>query len=653
MEKESLFLNSTSFSNLQSIIIDCDPLNNLKKIPNDQYACITSDCDLVPEIININYKEGKIEFKCPQHNQETTTIIGIREYFEKEIKNLYYNKECINNDARQKNNLDDIFNYCVKCKKYICSICSDKHKHKSDFIKANEIISKCHRHKEIYNEYCKRCSLHLCHDCKDEYNCRHKKELFENIKPEDKYINILKNKRDLIIKNMEIEKYLIKLLDTLLETYDKHPSNYFHRINLINLAKKCSNHESIKYEKDEELLAKINGLENKILKSLNIKLDVKIKKDDLVLNLEGKNIGNPEIILLSGIQFNNLKELVLKNNNITNFEPLKDLKAKNLQKIDLSYNGIYNIESLTNIINNNENIEDINLSHNKIKEIEPVKDIKGNNPIIIDFSSNEIKEIKEVENFNKFLKNKVVDIKLDNNNAIKKELDNIRNVIGYIIKYNIDKSKEKIRLFGRNFVKNNKDKCKIIINEEEKELCEFYEYGKVLENKTLVIKLIFNKNKVLTNLSSMFCGCKSLSSLPDISKLNTSQVTNMEGLFCGCKLSSLPDISGWDTSKVTNMEGMFSECNLLSSLSDISKWDLSNVTKTKNMFYNCSSLKSLHDISKWNTSKITNMEGMFSGCLSLESFPDITKWDTSNLINQNNMFKKCPIIINNFPIMFR
>ena len=44
----------------------------------------------------------------------------------------------------------------------------------------------------------------------------------------------------------------------------------------------------------------------------------------------------------------------------------------------------------------------------------------------------------------------------------------------------------------------------------------------------------------------MFWGCKSLISLPDISKLNTSHATKMISIFRGCEsLISLPDISKW------------------------------------------------------------------------------------------------------------
>ena len=69
-------------------------------------------------------------------------------------------------------------------------------------------------------------------------------------------------------------------------------------------------------------------------------------------------------------------------------------------------------------------------------------------------------------------------------------------------------------------------------------------------------------------MMSMFYGCSSLSSLPDISNWNTNNVTNMWGIFCGCSsLSFLPDISKWSTNKVKDMRYMFRGCSSLSSLS--------------------------------------------------------------------------------------
>ena len=52
------------------------------------------------------------------------------------------------------------------------------------------------------------------------------------------------------------------------------------------------------------------------------------------------------------------------------------------------------------------------------------------------------------------------------------------------------------------------------------------------------------------------------------------------------------------------------ECKSLKSLPDLSKWNTSNVSYVDHMFYGCESLKSLPDISKWNTSNLTNISYM-------------------------------------------
>ena len=182
--------------------------------------------------------------------------------------------------------------------------------------------------------------------------------------------------------------------------------------------------------------------------------------------------------------------------------------------------------------------------------------------------------------------------------------------------YKINKNDNFIRLFGSKFVEYNKDICKIIYNENEYELQNEFNLENLdlnREDNLLEIKLKCLKN--IKDASSMFCLCKSLLSLPDISKLDTSEVTNMSGMFDVCSsLSYLSDISKWNTSKVENMSGIFHNCSSLSSLPDISKWNTSNVRNMNYMFSGCKLLTSLPDISKWNISKETSRENMFDSC---------------------------------------
>ena len=158
-----------------------------------------------------------------------------------------------------------------------------------------------------------------------------------------------------------------------------------------------------------------------------------------------------------------------------------------------------------------------------------------------------------------------------------------------LIKYKPKKdNKEKVRIFGDDFVNNNIYKCKIIYEEGEYELKEYIEdIDQEYDNKEeFEIKLKGINN--ITNMSYMFSECESLSSLPDISKWDTSNVNDMMCMFYGCKsLFSLPDISKWNTSNVNNMSCMFCGCKSLSSLPDISKWNTSNVNNMWSMFDGC------------------------------------------------------------------
>ena len=78
-----------------------------------------------------------------------------------------------------------------------------------------------------------------------------------------------------------------------------------------------------------------------------------------------------------------------------------------------------------------------------------------------------------------------------------------------IILYNIkseDIEKGKISIFGKDFVENNKNKCKIIIDGKEYELMEELN---IKNEERIEIKLI--EISKITDMSYMFRGCSSLS----------------------------------------------------------------------------------------------------------------------------------------------
>ena len=141
----------------------------------------------------------------------------------------------------------------------------------------------------------------------------------------------------------------------------------------------------------------------------------------------------------------------------------------------------------------------------------------------------------------------------------------------------------------------------------------------------------------VSNMSTMFDGCRSLQSL-NISGWNTANVTNMSNMFYGCRSLQSLNISGWNTANVSYMRNMFYGCSGLQSL-DLSGWNTANVTDMKYMFHGCLGLQSL-DLSGWSTAKVTDMYHMFSGCSGLQSL-DLSGWSTAKVTNMQHMFYLC------------
>ena len=125
-------------------------------------------------------------------------------------------------------------------------------------------------------------------------------------------------------------------------------------------------------------------------------------------------------------------------------------------------------------------------------------------------------------------------------------------------------------------------------------------------------------NNAVTDMSSMFNNCYSLTAIPH---LNTSAVTAMSYMFYDCySLTAIPQL---DTSAVTNMSGMFYGCL---SLTTIPQLDTSAATNMSNMFPNCYSLTT---IPQMDTSAVTDMSNMFFNCNSLTSITlnnTVTGW---------------------------
>ena len=145
------------------------------------------------------------------------------------------------------------------------------------------------------------------------------------------------------------------------------------------------------------------------------------------------------------------------------------------------------------------------------KELEPVKKNNKTEEMKKKFENKNNLNIKEVKNKN------------DENDEL-------------LIQYKVEMSEysKQIRIFGDNFVNNNKALCKIIINNNEFELSDHFNVNNNQLNNG-IFEIVLKGLNNISNISHMFKGEQydnvPLYSLPDISKLDTQKVTDIVSCF--------------------------------------------------------------------------------------------------------------------------
>ena len=160
--------------------------------------------------------------------------------------------------------------------------------------------------------------------------------------------------------------------------------------------------------------------------------------------------------------------------------------------------------------------------------------------------------------------------------------------------------------------------------------------------KTSVTKAVFDAsfaNARPTSTHSWFDGMKNLQAITGISYLNTSEVVNMSSMFYGCSSLTSLNLSHFNVEKVSYMDYMFSDCTALTSL-DLSNLNASSVTDMSGMFENCSSLTNLNLTNFRIASGGPDMDEMFYHCSSLTSL-DLTSFKIGCVERFGYMFAGC------------
>ena len=187
--------------------------------------------------------------------------------------------------------------------------------------------------------------------------------------------------------------------------------------------------------------------------------------------------------------------------------------------------------------------------------------------------------------------------KLSKNNVNLNTNFDYRNRINLIYYKDIEKLDYCNILFGSNFVKNNKDNIKLIINGIESDLIEKYELKENTNNIQLII------NNPLTNLEDIF-NAKSLKNIEELKYLNTEKVNNFSYIFFGCSsLTNIKPLRNWNVSNGINFSYMLFGCSSLLDIKPLRNWNVSNGINFSYMFCDCILLKETKYLQNWNVSK--------------------------------------------------
>lgn len=125
-----------------------------------------------------------------------------------------------------------------------------------------------------------------------------------------------------------------------------------------------------------------------------------------------------------------------------------------------------------------------------------------------------------------------------------------------------------------------------------------------------------NSNIQAKNISKLFAGCKSLTTL-NLNNVVSMKTENISELIRGCSKLTKLSMKNWDSSNVTNMDSVFEGTTSLDGI-DISSLDMSSVKRANKMFYQAGA-KSITLGCENTWGKMHQAMKMFADCDNLRS----------------------------------
>lgn len=151
----------------------------------------------------------------------------------------------------------------------------------------------------------------------------------------------------------------------------------------------------------------------------------------------------------------------------------------------------------------------------------------------------------------------------------------------------------------------------------------------------------FNMNNI-QECFYMFSDCENLKNIT-IGNFTFSNNADMSGMFARTAITNLKFLSEMKIPENADISEMFDGCSNLTDISEIANWNILNSNGNLQwMFYDCSSLNNIEALRNWNVSNIKYMNSMFTGCTNLKDASPINDWDISNVTTFEWMFKDVP-----------
>ena len=367
--------------------------NISNKIPLDQYIC--PECGKVPKLISFYSDNGLIQFKCKDKEHK---IMKVEDYMValNNSKFNYFNDSCSKcKKIQHKEIRNGIFLYCYDCQKKFCPT----HKNKRDeqhtelhdkMCLINQLTERCDIHFDEgkYDQYCSDCQENICKNYSDKIHFKHSIKNFSEV---DK--NLLEESKEIIRKKNRQLNAIMEFNNLILNTYEKHPNNYFHYINLINLAELLKKEDERDPRELENALIEIKNYMKNCEKAID---DFNIKYQTMITNKETRLI----------LRHKNLEDII--------FEEIREMSLYHLQELDLSFNKIKNIDYLKYMFLSF--LQYLGLNDNKIEDIKAISQINFRELKLLNLQNN---NIKNANYLTKAEMPKIEMIRIDGNRAIK------------------------------------------------------------------------------------------------------------------------------------------------------------------------------------------------------------------------------------------